>query len=124
MSNSQIYNVFLDIPSAPKLFSFKEDPILRPGIGDVITERLTFRQFKILRDEFNKGDDGFTRITHDNDIRITEDGDTRVTSDPFDIDPNTVTHNYFVTPVNNSNRISSWSTAGFANDQTLRQLFR
>ena len=98
MTNSQIYSVFLirgnTTDNALFLFKFKQSPNLRPSLGDVLTSPLTFEQFKIIRDESTGSD------------------------------PDIVTHQYFVTPANNPNRISSYGTAGFANDQTLRQLFR
>lgn len=48
----------------------------------------------------------------------------KILRDEFEGEPDDVTHNYFVTPANNPQRIASYSTASFANNQTLRQLFR
>ena len=124
MPNSQIYRVFLiRNDSAPFLFAFKQSPKLRPSVGDVLTNPLTFDQFKILRDETPPSEELQVRFTDGGFQRITDDGFERIT-DAIGTDPDDVTHNYFVTPANNPNRISSYSTSGFANDQTLKQLFR
>lgn len=123
------YKVFLIRADSDQfLFSFNQVPNLRPKKGDVLTDPLTFEQFKILRDESvlervaRITDDGSIRITDDGFIRITDEGSIKITDEI--LDSNDVTHNYFVTPANNPQRIASYSTAGVANDQTLRQLFR
>ena len=116
---TQIYKVFLDTPTEPFLFSFKQEPELRPRIGDSITQPLSFENFRIMRDEF--GEISLTRITDGGLIRVTDSGEIRVTTGDS---ANDVTHNYFVLPANNPNRISTWTTNKFADDQTLRQLFR
>jgi len=91
-------------------------------VGDVLTNPLTFEELKILRDEIPSADADQFRFTDDRVQRITDGGLIRVIS--FGIDPDLVTHNYFVTPANNPNRIASWSTVRFDDDQTLMQLFR
>lgn len=101
------------------LFEFRKQPQLRPSVGDVLTNPLTFEQFKILRDEF---DNSVVRVTDDGRLRITDNGDIRATH--IGVDPDETTHNYFVTPANNPNRIASYTTNKFDDDQTLRQLFR
>jgi len=118
--DSQIYKVFLDTPSAPLLFVFKQSPDLRPKIGDSITRPLTFQNFRIMRDEFVRG--GLTRVTDSALTRVTDSGLIRVTDGTGSIEE--VTHNYFVLPANDPQRISTWTTSRFADDQTLRQLFR
>lgn len=117
------YKVFLiRADSTPFLFAFEQVPNLRPKVGDVLTNPLTFDQLKILRDESEGIEGAIFRITDDGDQRVTDDGNIRITQTGESIVE--VTHNYFVTPANNPNRISSYSTSGFANDQTLKQLFR
>lgn len=144
MPDSQIYKVFMDTPEEPLLFSFKQSPNLRPKVGDSITRPLTFQNFRIMRDEFvSIGEtrvigSEITRLTDSGDTRLTDSGDTRildtvlqtrVTDDGLirltDGDgPDSVTHNYFVLPANDPQRISTWTTNKFADDQVLRQLFR
>jgi len=119
MPDSQIYKVFLDTPSEPFLFSFKEAPQLRPEVGDSVTNGLTFENFRVMRDEFTLG--AQTRVTDGGLTRVTDSGLTRVTDGLPAAD---VTHNYFVQRANNPNRISTWTTNKFDDDQTLRQLFR
>jgi len=116
---TQIYKVFLDTPSEPFLFSFKEEPQLRPKVGDSVTSSLTFQNFRIMRDEFIAGSQ--IRVTDGGLTRVTDDGKTRITDGK---DADEVTHNYFVQAANNPNRISTWTTNKFDDDQTLRQLFR
>ncbi len=120
------YNVFLlksnKISNAVFLFKFKQDPELRPRKGDVLTEPVTFHQFKILRDELAPDDQTIVRITDDITLRITDDGRVRIIQ--IGKDPDLVSHSYYVTPANNPRRISSYSTNTFDDDQTLRQLFR
>ena len=122
MPDSQIYKVFLDTPTEPFLFSFKQAPQLRPKVGDSLTDPLSFENFRIMRDEIASTGD-LIRIT---DVvfatRVTDSGLIRVT-DGEATDPDKVTHNYFVLPANNPNRISTWTTNKFDDDQTLRQLF-
>lgn len=117
---TQIYRVFTDTPSESFLFTFKEEPELRPNVGDSVTQPLTLRNFRVMRDEFVKGDE--TRITDTNAlIRITDSGLIRVTDGEG---ADNVTHNYFVQPANNPTRVSTWTRTDFADDQTLKQLFR
>ena len=127
MPNSQIYRVFLlrstKTEDAVFQFAFKQDPLLRPSIGDVITNPKTFGEFKILHDEIPIDETTIFRADDTFMFRITDTGDRRITQEA-EKDPADVTHNYFVTPANNVNRISSYSTNTFADDQTLRQLFR
>ena len=127
MPNSQIYSVFLiktnSIEGAVFLFQFKQDPLLRPGVGDVLTDPSTFAQFKIIRDQLGFDEEKVIRFTDDFNRRITDDGDIRITHGirgSVDLD----THLYYVTPANNPNRITSYSTIPFDDDQTLKQLFR
>lgn len=120
---TQLYKVFLEIlPEPAFLFSFRQEPQLRPKVGDVLTQPFTFEQFKIIRDVIPTVIDEAFRLDDQNQIRITDDGNFRVTG--IVAPPDERTHNYFVTPANNPQRIISWSTSCFANDQTLRQLFR
>jgi len=116
---SQFYKVFLDTPTEPFLFSFKEAPELRPKVGDSITQPFTFESFRIMRDVFVQG--SLIRVTDGGLTRITDAGATRITDGVQAVD---VTHNYFVLPANDPNRISTWTTNKFEQDQTLRQLFR
>lgn len=124
MPNSLNYSVFLEILPEPQfLFAFRQDPALRPQVGDVLTNPLTFTEFKIIRDVIPLDKENAFRGTEDGKFRITDpDGDFRVTGEVLDDDDRT--HNYFVTPANNPNRITSWSRSDFEEDQTLRQLFR
>ena len=126
MPNSQIYRVFLlrgaTTENASPLFTFKKDPLQRPVVGNVIVHPLTLERFKILKDEIDPTHDPLTRFTDGGLQRVTDDGDIRVTVEQISLD--SLSHSYFVTPDNNPNRISSYTTAGFANDQTLKQLFR
>ena len=129
MPNSQIYNVFLiksnSIKGGVFLFSFKQDPLLRPSMGDVLTSPITFEQFKILRDELPVDETTMFRYTDENNARITDDEDEfRRVIQIQQLSADKITHNYFVTPANNTNRIVSWSTNTFDDDQTLKQLFR
>ena len=116
---TQIYKVFLDTPQEPFLFSFKAEPELRPSIGDSITGPLTFENFRVMRDEFTLG--AQTRVTDGGLTRVTDSGLTRITDGTPAAD---VTHNYFVQRANNPDRISTWTTNKFSDDQTLQQLFR
>lgn len=118
---TQVYRFYLDNPPTNQfLFIIKLEENFRPKKGDSITDPTTLRNWKIMRDEFTFG--GFIRITEGGLIRITGDGKIRVTT--LLAAPKFVTHNYFIQPANNPNRVSTWTQAGFANDQTLRQLFR
>lgn len=105
------------------LFQFKQDPLLRPSVGDVLSNPITREEFKILRDEVPVSEATIFRITDDSVVRMTDDGRNRIIQfeEP---DPSKTTHSYFVTPANNPNRIVSWSTNTFDDDQTLQQLFR
>ena len=126
VSDSQIYSVFKinsnSTDDATFLFKFRQDPKLRPHLGDSITNPLTFETFKILRDEVNDSAETQFRFSDQGDRRETDQGDIRITE--VAEDPDKITHSYFVTPANNPNRISSYTTSRFADDQTLRQLFR
>lgn len=124
LPDSQLYFVYLlkstNLEDSIFQFSFKQSQLLRPKAGDTITNPLTFQSFKILHDVPNFVE--FIRITHDPLTRVTSTGAIRVTG-PISTSEN-VSHNYYVTPANNPNRISSYTTSRFANDQTLKQLFR
>lgn len=126
MPNSQLYTVFLikgnSTEGAVFLFKFKQDPAFRPHLGDSITNPITLENFKVMRDEVNETEEIQIRFTDDGNRRITSTGDLRIIQLATNIA--TVTHDYYVTPANNPNRISSWTTNKFADDQTLRQLFR
>lgn len=125
MGNTLNYSVFLDIQPEPKfLFSFRQDPLLRPKKGDVLTQPFTFEQLKIIKDEIPTNIENSFRVTFDGRQRITDPPNSELRVTGIVLDPDKSTHNYFVTPANNPNRIVSWATSGFANDQTLRQLFR
>ncbi len=121
------YKVFLlkknTIDDAVFLFNFKQTPNFRPHIGDVLTQPITFEQFKILFDEIPRGESTIFRIIETGDRRITDAGFFRITQRSVKT-LDEVTHSYFVTPANNPQRISSYSTNTFDDDQTLRQLFR
>lgn len=120
MGDTQIYRVFLDNPPSDQfLFAFKIDPALRPKVGDSLTNPTTFREFIIIRDEFTStsaylSDGGFVLITDDNQVLLT-DGQGQSAN---------VTHNYFVQPANNPQRVVTWTSSRFDDDQTLKQLFR
>jgi len=124
MPDTQVYRFFLDSPpSDPFLFIVRLEPQLRPKVGDSISGPLTFQNFRIMRDEIIA--EFSTRITDAGDVRRTDNSKIRVVIDPNAIvDPSRTTHNYFITPANNPQRISSYTTSRFDNDQTLRQLFR
>lgn len=115
---TQLYKVFLDTPTAPFLFFFKQEPQLRPKVGDSLTRPFTFQNFRIMRDEFTASS---IRVTDGGLTRVTDSGLVRVTDGAS---PEGVTHNYFVQPANNPDRVSTWTTMKFADDQTLKQLFR
>jgi len=118
---TQVYNFFLDNPPSNQfLFTVKLEENFRPNLGDSITDPVTNRSFKVMRDVFTLG--GFIRVTDGGLIRVTSDGKIRVTTQLAA--PKFVTHNYFVQPANNPNRVSTWTQSRFADDQTLRQLFR
>lgn len=125
MTDSQIYRVYLiksnNTDNALFLFNFKQAPNFRPKVGDVLTNPLTLQSFKVLIDEFDESE-VTQRITDDLDIRITDDFHVRIVG-PDNL-PGNVTHSYYVTPVNNPNRISSYSTSRFSDDQALKQLFK
>lgn len=115
-------------PYAPGTFLFRRklQPQLRPKIGDSITIDQTFQNYRITRDEIPESEQVFFRITEGGDRRITEEDANRITDEgqvtQGDLDK--VTHNYFITPANNPQRISSWTTNKFEEDQTLKHLFR
>lgn len=125
MPDTQIYKFFLDNGPGVEgtfLFERKISPNLRPQVGDSITIDLTFERYRITRDEIALDVQNAVRITDDTIVRITDQGVVRVTG--FLDSPDEITHNYFITPSNNPNRIASWTTNKFEEDQTLRQLFR
>ena len=128
MTDTQLYSVFLirsnTTEGAIFLFKFKQNPKLRPTVGDSIINPATQERFKILRDELNESDEKQIRITEEISFRrrVTDDGDLRIIAFGGDVD--SITHFYYVTPANNPNRISSYVTSRFANDRTLQQLFR
>lgn len=121
------YKVFLLKTNTTKgavfLFNFSQTPNFRPHIGDVLTNPLTFEQFKILLDEIPITEQRLVRVTNDGFTRITDEGNIRIIQERIE-DLDDTTHSYFVTPANNPQRISSYSTNTFDDDQTLRQLFR
>ena len=98
MSNTQIYSVFLLRKSTKEdavfLFKFQQDPNIRPQLGDSLTNPKSLEHYKIMIDEF------------------------------VPPNPDIVTHNYYVSLGNNPNRISSYTTNKFDDDQTLKQLFK
>ncbi len=124
MPDSQIYSFFTDNGPGKEgtfLFKVKLEPQLRPKVGDSLSNPITLENFRIMRDEISIQTE--TRITDGGFVRITDQGDIRVTGmDEFSSDK--VTHNYFVQPANNPNRISTWTTNTFDDDRTLAQLFR
>lgn len=114
------YSFFLDNPpSNTFLFTVRLNKNFRPSVGDSLTDPLTQREFRVMRDEFAFG--GLIRITDDDRIRITDDGTIRVTSQL--LPSKDVTHTYFVLPANKPTRISTWTRTDFANDRTLDKLF-
>ncbi len=128
LPDSQIYSFFLDQgPGKPGTFLFKKkiEPQLRPKVGDSISIDISAERFTITRDEIPASDQVFFRVTEDGQRRITEDDNFRITDAGLVTasDLENITHNYFVTPSNNPNRIVSWTTNKFAEDQTLKQLF-
>lgn len=104
------------------LYSFEQKPNLRPHIGDTLIRPFGLTAYKIIRDEGLSTENVVVRFTSNEDRRVTGDGDVRVTQ--YGVSPLETSHSYYVTPANNPNRISSYITSGFANDQTLKQLFR
>ena len=119
---TQVYSFFLDNPPTnQKLFSVKLIVNYRPKVGDSITDPVSLRDFRVMRVEL-VDEQGFVRVTDQGDLRVTDDGAIRVTKQiqPF----RDQTLNYFVQPANNPQRISTWTTQRFDDDQTLKQLFR
>jgi hypothetical protein len=118
---TQVYRFFLDNPPTNQfLFIIKLEENLRPKLGDSITDPLTNRNWKVMRDEFTFG--GFIRVTDDGRLRVTSGGQVRVTK--LLAAPKFVTHNYFIQLANNPKRVSTWTQSRFADDQALRQLYR
>ena len=112
MPDTQIYRFFLDNPpSNTFLFSVKLNKNFRPKVGDSLTDPVTQRDFKVMRDEFSFG--GVIRVTDDGRVRVTS-----ILSPAKD-----VTHTYFVQPANKPTRISTWTRTDFANDRTLDKLY-
>ncbi len=115
-------------PGNPGTFLFKKkiEPQLRPKVGDSISIDISAERFTITRDEIPASDHVFFRVTADGQRRITEDDNFRITDAGLVTasDLENITHNYFVTPSNNPNRVVSWTSNKFEEDQTLRQLFR
>lgn len=129
MTNTQLYSVFLiksnSLDDAIFLFKFKQDPKTRPTVGDSLINPASRELFKIIRDELNPEDEKQIRVTDDTPTfrrRVTDNGDLRIIAFGGDLD--SITHFYYVTPANNPNRISSYTSSRFSNDQTLKQLFR
>ena len=123
LPDSQIYSFFTDNGPGKEgtfLFKVKLEPQLRPKVGDSLSNPITLENFRIMRDEFTITQ---IRVTDAGLIRVTDAGLTRIT-DTGSGDAEQVTHNYFVLPANNPNRISTWTTNTFDDDQTLAQLFR
>ncbi len=114
------YSFFLDNPpSNTFLFNIRLLKNFRPKVGDSLTDPITQKEFRVMRDEFDFG--GAIRITDDDRVRITDDGKVRVTGI---LSPSKdVKHTYFVLPANNPMRISTWTRTDFANDRTLDKLF-
>jgi len=126
MADSRNFNFFLDKgPNVPGIFLFtlRLDPKLRPQLGDSVTSPLLDATFKIIRDVVVTSFEGDIRVTDGGLTRVSDDGLVRKV-DGIILDPNTLTRDYFLTPADNPNRISSYTTANFANDQTLKQLFK
>lgn len=129
MPDTQIYSFFLDNgPGIPGTFLFRQKFIVsqRPQLGQIVIKEFTFEEFKVIRDEIPLNLQVFNRILENGDFRITEDSDFRITEEGQETepDPASTTHNYFITPANDPNRISSWTSNKFEEDQTLQQLFR
>lgn len=132
MPDTQIYYFFLDNGAGNPgtfLFARKLEISLRPKVGDSITIDETFDEYRIIRDETPNLVETISRITDTGETRVTDSALTRiidetttlqVTQDNID----QISHNYFITPANNPNRIVSWTTNKFEEDRTLDQLFR
>lgn len=125
MPDTEIYSFFLDQgPGNPGIFLFKQkfNVSQRPQVGQVVIKELTFEQFKVIRDEIPLDAQQAVRITDNDFVRVTDQGEIRTTGDRAGLDERT--HNYFITPSNDPNRIASWTTNTFDDDRTLDQLFR
>ncbi len=114
------YSFFLDNPpSNTFLFNIRLLKNFRPKVGDSLTDPITQREFRVMRDEFDFG--GKIRITDDERVRITDDGTVRVTGI---LSPSKdVKHTYFVQLANKPDRVSTWTRTDFANDRTLDKLY-
>lgn len=118
---TQIYRVFLDNPPTNQfLFIIRLEEYARPKVGDSLTDPITQKEFRVMRDEI--ATTFANRITDQGDNRVTDQGANRIVVVGGDAKLNT--HNYFVQLANNPQRISTWTRSDFADDQTLRQLFR
>lgn len=123
MPDSQIYSFFTDNGPGKEgtfLFKVKLEPQLRPKVGDSLANPITLENFRVMRDEFDITTD---RITDAGITRITDTGLVRIIAEGIGT-VDQVTHNYFVLPANNPNRISTWTRNTFDDDRTLAQLFR
>ena len=117
--DTQIYNFFLDNPPSNQ-FLFKRRLIknFRPKVGDSISDGLG-RDFRVMRDEVVES--GAARVTHSGLVRITHDLRIRIVG-AFVANAD-ATHDYFVQPANNPNRVSTWTRIDFEQDRTQDQLF-
>lgn len=118
--DSQIYKFFIDDFEGQFLFQLRILKNFRPKVGDSITDDLG-RNWRVMRDEI-PSQQGAARATHSGLIRITHDFRIRITDASFLSDQD-ATHNYFIQPANNPQRVDTWTRSDFANDRTLDQLF-
>ena len=137
MPDSQIYRFFRDNgPGVPGTFLFKKkiDAALRLKFGDSISVDILFERYTITRIETPEvpvRPQAATRGTKDGRIRGTSDGSIRITGGSIQAKSaelllllESSTQNYFVTQSNNPNRLVSSTSSRFAENQTLKQLFR
>ena len=119
--DSQLYRFFIDNTPEPQfLFTRRILKNFSPKVGDSITDD-NGRSWRVMRDEVPTVT-GAVRVTHSGFARITHDLRLRIVG-TF-IPSEDATHNYFIQPANDPNRVSTWTRSDFADDQTLRQLFR
>jgi hypothetical protein len=120
--DTQIYRFFLDNPPSNQfLFKLRIVKNFRPKLGDSLTDPITQRSFKVMRDEIPT-QTGAARVTHGGAARITDNMLLRIVG-AF-VSNQDATHNYFVQPANKRDRVSTWTRSDFADDRTLQQLFR
>ena len=103
-------------------------------IGYSISVDISFERYTITRIETPEvpvRPQAPTRTTNDGRIRGTGEGTNRITGDSIQAESSALilllessTQNYFVTPTNNPNRLVSWTSSRFVENQTLIQLFR